>query len=340
MLFSTKGTPGRIAILCFFLTVLLAACDTGTPTVTPTPFPTQRPLSPGNGGGTGRIAFSCLLPSSSTTTLCLSALDGSGMQQFKHLPANVYCPQWSPDGRRIAFCTTGEGSHISGDIWVVNADGSGLTNLTHASQQLNIDPSWSPDGKHIVFSALFANRPALYLMNSDGSQKRPLLISIEAEAPAWSPDGRKIAFVSEDTDPTLSGIYLVNADGSGLERLTRASGQYGPLVWSPDSKKLLYGYATFVPAGSDQTVSQSVVYMMNADGSHQVQLTKNSSAVDSSIPSSWSLDETKILFSRSERSGEHLRDIETTIWVMNADGSGQTQLNLPAQVEGNAVLQP
>ncbi|HZU69629.1 MAG TPA: hypothetical protein VFA09_20315 [Ktedonobacteraceae bacterium] len=143
-----------------------------------------------------------------------------------------------------------------------------------------------------------------------------------------------------DNDPSLSGIYLINADGSGLERLTRTAGQYGPVVWSPDSKQILYGYATFVSAGAGQSVSQSAVYVMNADGSHLVQLTKNATAVDSSEPSSWSPDGTKILFTRSERSGEHLRDIERTIWIMNADGSGQTQINLPAQIEGDAVFQP
>ena len=319
------------ALVFVLLILFLVACTSGTQTVTPTPA-VVRPLNPGNGGGSGRIAFTCLLPARATTTICLSMLNGSGLRQFTHLPAGACCPRWSPDGSRIAFSVTSGSPAINSDIWVMNADGSGLVNLTHAPQQENMEPSWSPDGKQLVFSALVGNTLGLSLMRADGSQKRPLLTGMEGDSPAWSPDGRKIAFISQLSD-TLSTIYVMNPDGSGITRLARAQGYYSALVWSPDSKHLLYAYAS-------DSLGSSNVYLMNADGSGQVRLAGSSSDVASFFPTGWSPDGTKILFERVYSSGGHLGRSSVTIWAMNADGSGQTPLSWQAQAEGDAVWQP
>ncbi len=319
------------ALVFVLLMPFLGACSLGTQIVTPTP-QVVRPLNPGHGGGTGRIAFTCLLPSDSTTTICLSALDGAGLRQFAHLPAGVCCPRWSPDGRRIAFSAVHGSPPLLSDIWVMNADGSGLVNLTHAPQQENREPFWSPDGKQLVFSALLGNTLTLYLMHADGSQKRLLLRGMEGYSPAWSPDGKQIAFISDLSD-TLTTIYVMNADGSAITRVTQVRGFYSSLVWSPDSKHLLYAYAP-------DSLSLTDVYMMNADGSQQVWLISRPSDVASYYPTGWSPDGTKILFERVYRTDGHLGESTVTLWVMNADGSGQIPLSLQAQAEGDAVWQP
>ena len=70
-------------------------------------------------------------------------------------------PSISPDGTRIAFQ-----SHT--DIWIMNADGSGQTNLTNSSSIIDSHPSWSPDGR-IAFSSERSGSPKLFVMNADGS---------------------------------------------------------------------------------------------------------------------------------------------------------------------------
>ena len=75
-------------------------------------------------------------------------------------------PVWSPDGERIAFVS---GGNLNSDIYVMNADGSGITRLTHNKaddlSDWSLSPAWSPDGERIAF---YSGRD-IYVMNADGS---------------------------------------------------------------------------------------------------------------------------------------------------------------------------
>ena len=91
------------------------------------------------------------------------------------------------------------------------------------------DPAWSPDGQKIAFSSERDDALNIYVMNADGSDVARLTDnSTGGREPAWSPDGRKIAFASDRHDPAKgslpvrgdSAIYAMNADGSGVARLT------------------------------------------------------------------------------------------------------------------------
>ncbi len=93
--------------------------------------------------------------------------DGSGQQR---LTGDGSQPNWSPDGRKIAFGSERDGN---ADIYVMNADGSGQQRLTR-NPASDHSADWSPDGRKIVFVSDRAGRHAAYVMNADGSGQRKL----------------------------------------------------------------------------------------------------------------------------------------------------------------------
>lgn len=136
---------------------------------------------------------------------------------------------WSPDGSKIAFFRTDSNApDSSGDIYVMNSDGSGLTKLTEGDN----NPTWSPDGSKIAFtSSKGGNGTQLYSISTDGSEEINLVNSLNdagtSLTPSWSPDGKKLVFEYE------SEIYFVNSDGSGLKKVTTGA-KAESAVWSPE----------------------------------------------------------------------------------------------------------
>ena len=204
---------------------------------------------------------------------------------------------------RIAFTSKRDGNF---DIYVMNADGSGVIRLTDdpASDGL---PIWSLDGQKILFISRRDGNRDIYVMNADGSGVTRLTDSGADEMPSWSPDGRKIVF-SSHRSRRGPDIYVMNADGSGVTQLTDNPQNLDEHPsWSPDGRKIAF---IRNPDGRDD------LYVMNADGSGVEQLTEDY-ALDS-WPS-WSPDGRKIAFS-SDGAGN------LDIYVINADGSGLTRL--------------
>lgn len=178
--------------------------------------------------------------------------DGSNSQLVTELKEPGQ-PAWSPDGRKIAFSAgiriTLEPYKPHTDIYVINLDGSGLTQLTRDSG-LNGSPAWSPDGKQIVFVSDrdLDGKGKIWVMNADGTNQRILSNSgVYGGQPAWSPDGTKILFTSSRTCPTdvEVAIYVMNADGSDRRLLTNdpnSCGVYSSPRWSPDGTKIVTSF--------------------------------------------------------------------------------------------------
>jgi sugar lactone lactonase YvrE len=205
---------------------------------------------------------------------------------------------------RIAFTSKRDGNN---EIYVINADGSGLTNLTNHPGN-DTGAAWSPDGTRIAFVSDRHGTSDIYVMNADGSEQTRLTSSHYSEIhPAWSPDGTRIAFVYHYGNDE---IYVMNADGSGETPLTENEAFVVDSfpAWSPDGTRIAFQRS---PLGDTE------IYVINTDGTGLMNLTNHPD--EDFFGLSWSPDGRRIAFTSD-------RDRNSEIYVMNADGSAQTRL--------------
>ncbi len=243
--------------------------------------------------------------------------DGSGKTMLTNNFGLDISPDWSPDGSKIAFASSGDDGF---GIYVMNESGGDLNRLKD-SPGWNSHPDWSLDGSRIVFMSDRNYNFEIYVMNSDGSgQTRLTTDPAHDREPSWSPDGSKIAFHSSRDGN--NEIYIMNSDGSGQTRLTDNSAHNQEPDWSPDGSKIAFA-STGGGGGYD-------IYVMNPDGSEQTKLTNEPYLTGSRYPD-WSPDGSKIAYSRSPgySSGE--------INIMNSDGSGTKNLTKHPYYESNDI---
>ena len=141
------------------------------------------------------------------------------------------------------------------NIFVINPDGTGDTNLTNiVDDAVDYAPAFSPDGSKIAFIENYEDGPNnLWIMNSDGSG-RQFVHGSGLGGVSWSPDGSKLAFTTFDVGGR--GIFTINPDGTGLNRLTTSDSDQNP-AWSPNGDKIAY------------RGGGCCVYVMDANGANQ-----------------------------------------------------------------------
>jgi Tol biopolymer transport system component len=205
---------------------------------------------------------------------------------------------------------------LVGKLYVVNADGSGLRLVAQKAGRAG-PPAWTPDGQRLIFNA----PGGIHVVNVDGSGLQNLT---SGGSPAWSPDGQKIAFdrfVAFPPVPPESDVYVMNADGSGTKNLTRSSKFDGGPAWSPDGQKIAFQRVVgVIPCGTGGCGrAESDIYVMNADGSEQRNLTRKPTLNLGSH--AWSPGGQKILFQRRAK-GKNWE-----IFAIDADGSGERNLS-------------
>jgi Tol biopolymer transport system component/beta-lactamase regulating signal transducer with metallopeptidase domain len=195
--------------------------------------------------------------------------DGSNLVNLSHHPAREDSPAWLPDGTKIVFRSNRDGEW---EYYMVETDGS---NPVKWSSPPELDRVWSPDRTRIAFTAEYTVEGYTYtdihVMDADGTNAVNLTNHSDRDStPAWSPDGTQIAFTSSRNGGAQ--VYLMNADGSNLVRLTSLSGSIrggSNPVWSPDGTKIVFSAWTIGFGGSGD------IFMMDADGANPINLTKS-----------------------------------------------------------------
>lgn len=168
--------------------------------------------------------------------------DGSDQRQLTSGSASSY-PNWSPDGTRIVFERQIDRDEAA--VFVINADGSGLTQLT-PSEGYDGMPSWAPDGSHIIFVSNRSGQYNIWRMNPDGSNPIKLNNIPYSMDPYYTPDGRFIFYDAYDFNG-FSRVYGMLA-ASGYTHTAFGAGNVDCVVtgMSADGKQVLVSQINWV----------------------------------------------------------------------------------------------
>jgi len=155
---------------------------------------------------------------------------------------------WSPDGKMVAFAAkAGERDAIH----IRKVEAGGYNKLIKPDMDAVYSPDWSPDGTRILFCGIKDGRLDLFTVNVETLEYTRITNDIFDEAdPRWSPDGSKIVFSSDRLEPpfeyTISemkgnyDLFIMNADGTRVRRITTDPFNDSAPDWSPDGTKIVF----------------------------------------------------------------------------------------------------
>ena len=232
------------------------------------------------------------------TEIFTAAPDGGGLRQVTRWGGVAGTPTWTPDGRIVAFtlkdfppAASDNDPPPPSELYAIGADGTGELRLT-TDTTIQTDPDVSPADGTIAFTQwqAVAGQPNVFDLGIGAiaaggptSTLAPYKQSRDAFNPSWSPDGRRIVFeIATGTPPRTgsrdrqSDLVVMNADGSGLTRLTRTGALEATPVWSPDGRRIAFASDRHVKRGPRERLGRDFeLYVMRADGTHVRRLTRN-----------------------------------------------------------------
>jgi Tol biopolymer transport system component len=297
-------------------------------------------LAPGSAAATfpgtnGRIAFDDW---ATGQTYAINP-DGTGLLQLTHVNVDrgqwAGDPAWSPDGTRIAYEAF---KHGEVRLWIMEADGGNKTRLTHGrSNTFDLLPVFTPDGARLVFQRFrFVPVPesdeggfyqaTIQSIAVDGTDRQGLTtttppLEVFDFDPSVSPDGRTVVFSrsNHNYDGIERQLYSMGIDGSNQRALTPPEYEAWFPDWSPDGNRIVF------TDNSDRVGHNG--WVMNANGTNIMPLTSQPFP-HSDLQFQYSPDGSKIVFA-SDRATDCCKDLFflTQMFVMNADGSGQTAVD-------------
>lgn len=328
----------RLCVLTL-LTVLLTACRTPAPMITPvpdapstytpgpantpaitaTPLPTVTPLPTLTHTPTitptplalsgGLVLFVAEDPTG--PRLALISTDRQTAPVF--LPLEGRSPAVSRDGKQVAFVT--QVNNVLQTIHVADLHGDGKTILLTAQGGINDSPAWSSTGQWIAYAhraaipaaQLYKDNWDIYISPADGSSAYNLTQSAANETdPIYSPDGQTLAYVSDASG--FPEIVLYHFETKTTEPITHTGKPKQDLSWSPDGTKIAFT-STDANGASD-------LFVVDIGTREMLGL-----AIDPALDShpAWSPDGTQLVFQSNRRGTSGL-------YVMNAAGDWVTEL--------------
>ena len=172
-----------------------------------------------------QIAFESVRDGLPQGVYVMSANGGSATR-LTGVGSYSWAPDWSPDGGKIAFLAQPQaGGEIQ--VWTMNSDGSGPTQLSHQTGDNKTGPSWSPDGRKIVYmNSTSARSSDIWTVNANGGGEFNVTGNgADNSSPVWSPDGPQIAFVVDfGISADAVRVWVVNADGTGPRNVSNLAG--------------------------------------------------------------------------------------------------------------------
>jgi dipeptidyl aminopeptidase/acylaminoacyl peptidase len=224
----------------------------------------------------------------------------------------------SPDGTRVAFQSDRGGSS---DLYVMNADGSNVVQLTHDTTA-DVEPAWSPDGTKIAWASRFDGDYDITVINVDGTGRQNVTPHLGGDdlAPTWAPDSKRVAFQSWN-GTTWDIDYATLGEPEIRNGVVSKEHHEEQPDWSPDGTRIAY------ITGISESIQVWVYDITTGKGT---QLTHSAGM---SIWPRWSPDGKQIAFSSN-------RDGDMEVFTMNADGSNQTQLTHNTATDNVADWQP
>lgn len=316
---------GWLLLVAVLLAIIAGIVGVGSIRRLPAPFGLARP---------GLIAIDA------GTHIILTEADGSRPRDISSRAGGDHLPSWSPDGTKLAFWRAGSERF---SIVVTDPDGVVIA-LIPTVAKVPADPSiawaggaggpldWSPDSRHLAFWSYVGDVPQIFTAASDGTELRrigdPRIPAID---PVWSPDGSQIAFAGmgdafagSGAGPDQTGIFVMDADGSAVHRISRAKGTVtGPTFWAFHEPHWQPGGDLIAYMANPDNIFH--VFVARADGTSErdVSLQAGGRFRDDEAPT-WSPDGRRLAFTRSRNDGPG-----SQIVVVDADGTHATTLVHP-----------
>ena len=225
------------------------------------------------------------------------------------MPASMYAQE------KVVFESQRDGNN---EIYLMDANGANQFRLT-TNTFYDAEPAFSAAGEKIAFTSTRSGNAEIYVMHTDGSMVQNVTNNPATDGhPAFSPDGSKIVFTS--TRGGRPGIWVMNVDGSNPVELMDGIGGNEP-EFSRDGTMIVF-------SGTEGSGGDSEIWIINADGTGRINLSKDLDAEDTEP--SFSPDGTKILFTKKPNSGS------SEIFTMNVDGSNPVNLTNHASADSAA----